>query len=99
MALTPTQLESVSAGQLRWINRIAWLNGIYTRAALTEVFSAVTGGKGSSRFNYPAQPYEQLQAVTEQDKAKQEENELLIAKLYMNNMMRAGKNWGEPQRI
>ena len=95
MAITPAQLKHVAAGQMRWINRVAWLNGLYTRAALAEVFSALTGKKGSSGFKYPAQPYEQLQPATEQDKQKQEEADRIRARLYMRNFVRAGRNWGK----
>lgn len=95
MGLTPVQLKHFAVGQVQWVNRVAWLNGIYFRAALMEVFSALTGRKGSTGFKYPNQPYQQLQTVTEQDKQKQEEAELVRAKLYMSNMVRAGRSWGK----
>jgi hypothetical protein len=40
------------------------------------------------------EPKEQ-EETTEEEKKKQEEAERIRAKLYMQNMMRVGKNWGK----
>lgn len=77
------------------MNHQAWLNGYYFRLALLEIMGALAGKKGSSIPKYPNGPCKGLQLMTEQDRKESENDELLRAQLYMNNMVRAGKEWGK----
>lgn len=75
------------------------LQGMYFYEALCDaspIFHAFAK-KGTKPHPYRTEPYELYgkREQTEEEKQKQEEKELLKAKLYMNNMVRAGKTWGK----
>lgn len=75
------------------------LQGMYFYEALCDVaplFHAFAK-KGTKAHPYPSEPYrlawQKDKKPSEEEKQKQEENEVLRAKLYMKNMVRAGKSW------
>ena len=93
--MTPAELVAVSHGYQRRMDTEAWLFGRYTQEALSAVLSAAFGKKGHTPYRYPDQPYSvQDDAQTPKD----EDREALRAKIYMRQMMRAGKNWGTQQK-
>ena len=69
--------------------------GRYVQEALSAVLSAMFGKRGHSPYKYPTQPYSFQEAA---QAPKDEEYEVLRAKIYMRQMMRAGKNWGTQQK-
>ena len=93
--MTPAEIVAVSHGYRRRVDMEAWLFGRYTHEALSAVLSAALGKKGHTPYRYPDQPYNvQDDAQTPKD----EDREALRAKIYMRQMMRAGKNWGKGQK-
>ena len=76
------------------------LQGMYFYEALCDaspVFQAFAK-RGTKPHPYRTEPYKLYGAeeeTTEEEKKKQEEAERIRAKLYMQNMMRVGKNWGK----
>lgn len=78
-------------------NNDAWLQGLYIYDAvgrLAPVLHAFAK-KGTKPQPYPSTPYSFENEKSEQDKEKQEEADRLKAKLYMQNLVLAGKNWGK----
>lgn len=72
----------------------AWVSGLYVKSAIEATIGNVFKEKGAQPIEYPAKPY-YLQEQEEQQRAKKrEDQELAFAKLYMYNMIRAGKEWG-----
>lgn len=79
-------------------NTEAWLQGSYVYDAvgrLAPILHAFAK-KGAKPTPYPREPYRlgESEEKTEQKKAEQEESDRIKAKLYMQNLVRAGKNWG-----
>jgi hypothetical protein len=75
------------------------LQGMYFYEALCDaspIFHAFAK-QGTKPHPYRSEPYklawQSEKKVNREQKEKQEENEMLRAKLYMSQMMRAGKNW------
>lgn len=88
--MSPAELQAISNGYRRRVNYEAWLHGVYTLDALTAVFSAAFAGKNKSQIHrYPNTPKSDLQPQ------EQEDQDRLQAELYMRQMVRAGKGWGE----
>lgn len=72
------------------INEQAWLNGIYESMAISSTIGNAFLDKGAQPFRYPEEPLD----LDEKDKKAEPINETAYAMAYMNNMVRAGKNWG-----
>ena len=72
---------------------MAWLTGVYIKNALEATVGNMFKSKGSDPIDYPKQPYS-FDESTEAEKSAQEDYEEAFAKLYMYNMVRAGKEWG-----
>lgn len=75
------------------------LQGLYFYEALCDaspIFHAFAK-KGTKPVPYRTEPYDLYgkKEQTEEEKIKREEQETIKARLYMNNMIRAGKNWGK----
>ena len=95
MAMTPSEIVAVSHGYQRRMDTAAWVLGRYTREALSAVLSAALGKKGRTPYRYPSQPYSAQEAA---QAPKDDDRDTLRAKIYMRQMMRAGKNWGTQQK-
>ena len=92
MAMTPSEIVAVSHGYQRRMDTAAWVFGRYTQEALSAVLSVALGRKGKTPYRYPSQPYSAVEApqgTTDDDR------DALRAKVYMRQMMRAGKSWGQ----
>lgn len=70
----------------------AWLTGRYVYEALSAVLSVALGRKGKTPYRYPSQPYSAAEAPQE---AADDDRDALRAEVYMRQMMRAGKRWGQ----
>ena len=95
MAMTPSELVAVSHGYQRCMDTAAWVFGRYTQEALSAVLSAALSRKGHTPYKYPAQPYSAQDGA---EVSKDDDRDALRAKIYMRQMMRAGKNWGTQQK-
>lgn len=96
-------VEAYREAEKRRKERKNWelhLQGMYFYEALCDaspVFRAFAKS-GTKPHPYRTEPYKMYGAeeeTTEEEKKKQEEAERIRAKLYMQNMMRVGKNWGK----
>lgn len=84
------------------MNQEAHLQGLYIYEALLDVSPVLHAfaKKGTKPIKYRSKPYDLFQKEkntieTDEDKQRREENERLQAKLYMRNLVRAGKGWGQ----
>ena len=93
--MTPSELVAVSHGYQRRVDTEAWLFGRYVHEALSAVLSAALSKKGRTPYRYPSQPYSAQEAA---QAPKDDDRDTLRAKIYMRQMMRAGKNWGTQQK-
>lgn len=88
----------VEADRLRQerMNTELWLQGLYVFDAMSASLQNSHRTKQSDPIaKYAEKPYDIFpKQETKQEKEQREESERLQAKLYMQNMMRAGKNWG-----
>ena len=92
LEMTPAELVAVSHGYRRRVDMEAWLTGRYTHEALSAVLSAALGKKGRTPYKYPDQPHGATEASQE---ATDDDRDALKAKIYMRQMMRAGRKWGK----
>ena len=73
----------------------AWLQGAYIYDALARIAPLLQAfpAKGAKVQEYPPKSY----SVTrdEEQRAMDEEQEALRARIYMENMVRAGRGWGK----
>jgi len=77
------------------VNSEAWLQGMYYYNAVSCALGNWSRKEGSPPMNYPEKPYSIFpQKENQKEKEAREEAERLQAKLYMQQMMRAGRNWG-----
>lgn len=78
------------------MNDEAWLQGMYFFNAMSSALHNSRRTKVSDPIaEYPSKPYEiYKKQETKQEREAREEAERLQAKLYMQQMMRAGKHWG-----
>ena len=74
-------------------NETAWLHGAYVAMAISATIGNAFVREGSKKAEYPEKPIDLSKVPEEPD----EEAEALFAKIYMNNMVRAGRNWGKKQ--
>ena len=95
LRMTPAALVAVSHGYHKRVDMEAWLTGRYVHEALSAVLSAALGKKGRTPYRYPSQPYSAQAAA---QAPKHDDRDTLRAKIYMPQMMRAGKNWGTQQK-
>lgn len=77
-------------------NEDLWLQGMYVFHAMSSALQNSHRTKASDPIaKYSEKPYDIFpKRETKQEREAREEAERLQAKLYMNQMMRAGKNWG-----
>lgn len=98
LQMSPVELQVYSSGSQLYLNRLAWMIGIYVQDAVAACLSAAFAKKGANTFKYPERPHDSLQPTDqkeqEQTSEQKEKTELLKARLYMHRMMWAGKNWG-----
>ena len=95
LELTPAGLAAVSHGYHKRVDMEAWLTGRYVHEALSAVLSAALGKKGRTPYKYPSQPYSAQEAA---QAPKDDDRDALRAKIYMRQMMRAGRHWGTQQK-
>lgn len=80
------------------MNYELWLQGLYFYEALCDaspIFHAFAKS-GTKAIPYRSEPYELFRREKTQDKSeKAEEQERIMAKLFMKKMMRAGRDWGK----
>lgn len=73
----------------------AWLSGMYYYDAVCCALQNAFRKKSDPPAKYPGNPYDIFpKKETRQEREEREEAERLQAKLYMQQMMRVGKNWG-----
>ena len=95
MAMNPVEVQAAANGYRRRVDMEAWLTGRYVHEALSAVLSVALGEKGRTPYKYPSQPYSAAEAPQE---ATDDDRDALRAKIYMRQMMRAGKHWGNTQQ-
>ena len=83
--------------RLRMMNEQAWLNGTYVLKALDATVGNAFRKRGETPAVYPSEPIQGDDGleVIMQDPEEREEQEVLWAKAYMENMVLIGKNWGK----
>lgn len=101
LKMSPAELQVYGDGSQVYMNRLAWMIGIYVQDAVAACLSAAFAKKGSRDvYKYPARPHESLQPMSQEEKRNiddgmtKEEREVLLAKIYMSQMLQAGKHWG-----
>lgn len=72
----------------------AWLQGAYFKSAIESTVGNMFSGKNAEKVSYPAQPYTVADREEKEKSKQKEQQEAAAAKLYMYNMIRAGKEWG-----
>ena len=79
-------------------NAALWRQGMYFYEALASITSALTADrkKGDKPHEYPSKPYPLFpkEQTMEEEQFAQEQEELL-AEVYMLQMVEAGKKWGK----
>lgn len=79
-------------------NAAFWRQGMYFYQAIASVASTLTTDpkKGEKPLEYPREPYPVFpKEPTPEEQQLSEEQEALIAEIYMRQMVEAGKNWGK----
>ena len=76
------------------LDNLAWLNGLYVKSALESTVCNMLSGKNAEKLKYPENPIMYQQEEKNRQSAEKEKQEEAFAKLYMYNMVRAGKEWG-----
>lgn len=72
----------------------AWLQGLYFLKALDATVGNMFRKEGTQPAEYPERPYSAEKTDSEPSE-QDEENDLLLAELYMMQMERVGQNWGK----
>lgn len=76
-------------------NEAAWLQGLYFFSGTSCIMHNLHKKKGEPEAKYPEKPYDIFpKKETAKEREDREEKERLQARLYMSQMMQAGKNWG-----
>lgn len=70
----------------------AWQYGVYVAKAIESTIGNAFLEKGKEPAKYPNQP---MFAKAEKQNHVNEDVEVALAESYMNQMVRAGKNWGK----
>lgn len=79
----------------RRFNSEAWLQGMYFYDAISCSLKNALSKSGTAPAKYPEKPYlVDKDEKTEKEIEREEELDRIKAKLYMKNMVRAGKSWG-----
>lgn len=79
-------------------NELAWLQGAYILRALDATVVNMMRKRGEQPSQYPDAPFpigDERESRSADDEKAKEDRELAIARLYMNNMVRFGKDWGK----
>ena len=76
------------------LDNLAWLNGLYVKSALESTVCNMLSGKNAEKLKYPESPIMYQQEEKNRQSDEKQEQEEAFAKLYMYNMIRAGKEWG-----
>lgn len=76
------------------MDNLAWLNGLYVKSALESTVCNMLSVKNAEKSKYPENPIMYQQEEKNRQSAEKEKQEEAFAKLYMYNMIRAGKEWG-----
>lgn len=77
------------------MNTEQWLQGLYYYNAVCCALQNAFRKKSDPPAKYPDEPYDIFpKKETRQEREAREEQERLQAKLYMSQMMQAGKHWG-----
>lgn len=91
----PAELQAYSDGYQRRTDFEAWRYGMYCYNALCCALQNAFRKKNDPPAKYPAEPYNIFpKQETKQEREQREEAERLQAKLYMQQMKWAYKNWG-----
>lgn len=77
------------------MNQEAWWYGRYVYDAVSIALSNSFRNKNETPIDYPKEPYKIRKSNEEGDSDNSEDKDALVAKLYMMNMCRMGKNWGK----
>lgn len=96
LQMSPAELQAYSDGYQRRKNYEAWLFGVYVQNAIASCISASFSKGRQNAFQYPGTPIPSLQPRTESEVKAEAEKERMRAYLYLNQFVRAGKNWGPP---
>ena len=74
----------------------AWLHGVYVREAIASSIGNAFLAKGKKPVEYPESPHLLAERIEKERLERQTiEEQTAFAKLYMMQMMEAGKNWGK----
>ena len=92
--MTPAEVQAAANGYRQRVDFAAWLVGRYVLEALSASLSSAFGRKGHSPYQYPSVPRGQQKAPQEAE----EDTTDLRAEIYMRQMMRAGRNWGNTKQ-
>lgn len=76
-------------------NELAWINGLYVLKALQATVGNIVKKKTDKPFEYPDKPIEIGEPKANVESTVSEEQEVVVAKAYMLQMMAVGKNWGK----
>ena len=90
--MTPAEVQAAANGYRQRVDFEAWMFGRYVLEALSASLSAAFGRKGHPPYRYPSSPRGQQEVSQERT---EEDSDRLKAKLYMRQMVAAGKNWGK----
>lgn len=91
----PAELQACINGYQRRADFEAWRYGMYCYNALCCALQNAFRKKNDPPANYPTEPYSiLLKQEVQQEKGQSEEAERLKARLYMHQMMWAGRNLG-----
>lgn len=79
------------------MNTKLWLQGMYIYDAIGRLAPALQAfpGKGAKVQNYVDEPYPISRKTQEKQRQLDEEQQSAYARVYMLQMMEAGKNWGK----
>lgn len=93
--MTPAEVQAAANGYRQRVDFAAWLVGRYVLEALSASLSSAFGRKGHSPYQYPSVPRGQQKAPQE---ATGDDRDALKAEVYMRQMVRAGKSWGNKKQ-
>ena len=93
--MTPAEVSAAFRGYHQRVDMAAWLTGRYVHEAISAVLSAALGKKGHTPYKYPSRPHSAVEAPQE---AADDDRDALRAEVYMRQMMRAGRHWGEQHK-
>lgn len=77
----------------------AWLTGLYVLRALDASVGNLFRKEGTTPAEYPERPFSAEKAQDTAQTEDQEEQERLMAELYMMQFERVGRNWGKKKEV